>query len=508
MATSPNLLITHLDANVSQPEVPLNTGTDLLDEIIAGILVHDMASDADYTLSTITDPQEWQHAEINITDTGVNLTTARNIIVPINEKVYIFRNDTAQSLTLKTSAGTGITVTAGSVNTVRCDGTDVVVTTAAGGLNNVVEDTTPQLGGDLDTNGHQVQWSKGADVASGTALPVLTDGNYFDVTGTTTVTSIDTIGGKGTIKLHFDGVLTLTHHATDLILPNSANYSTAAGDEFEFTEYAAGDWRCTGYALASGQAIAGAGGGISNVVEDTSPQAGGDFDMNANQMQWSKGADVASGTALPVLTDGNYFDITGTTTVTSIDTTGGAGTLIKLHFDGILTLTHHATNLVLPGASNITTAVGDEFEFIEYGAGTYRCTGYVLASGEAVVGGAGGGADLDTANTWTKGQRGETTALSDGATITPDMADSNFFSVTLGGNRTLANPTNLTVGQSGSIFITQDGTGSRTLAYGSFWDFAGGSAPTLSTAINTVDRLDYLVRTTGSIHAVLTRAWA
>ena len=54
----------------------------------------------------------------------------------------------------------------------------------------VIEDTTPQLGGDLDCNGAQIQWSKGADVASATALPVLTDGNYFDVTGTTTVTSI------------------------------------------------------------------------------------------------------------------------------------------------------------------------------------------------------------------------------------------------------------------------------------------------------------------------------
>lgn len=124
------------------------------------------------------------------------------------------------------------------------------------------------------------------------------------------------------------------------------------------------------------------------------------------------------------------------------------------------------------------------------------------------LGSGGGGADLNTANTWTAGQRGEITALTDGATITPDFADSNFFSVTLGGNRTLANPTNIVAGQSGSVFITQDATGSRTLAYGSYWDFAGGAAPTLSTAANTVDRLDYVVRTSTSIHAVLTKAWS
>ena len=113
-------------------------------------------------------------------------------------------------------------------------------------------------------------------------------------------------------------------------------------------------------------------------------------------------------------------------------------------------------------------------------------------------------AKTDVAQTYTAGQRGEITALSDGATITPDMADSNNFSVTLGGNRTLANPSNLTAGQSGSFFITQDGTGSRTLAYGSQYDFIGGTAPTLTTTASAVDRIDYVVRTTGSIHCVFT----
>ena len=106
--------------------------------------------------------------------------------------------------------------------------------------------------------------------------------------------------------------------------------------------------------------------------------------------------------------------------------------------------------------------------------------------------------------TFTSGQRGEITALTDGSTITPDLADSNNFSVTLGGNRTLANPSNIVAGQSGSFFITQDGTGSRTLAYGSYYDFAGNTAPTLSTAANSVDRIDYIVRTSTSIHCVFT----
>lgn len=113
-------------------------------------------------------------------------------------------------------------------------------------------------------------------------------------------------------------------------------------------------------------------------------------------------------------------------------------------------------------------------------------------------------AGLHLAQSFTAAQRGTIVTLTDGATITPDFALGNLFTVTLSGNRTLANPTNLVAGQSGSIFIVQNGTGSNTLAYGSQWDFAGGTAPTLSTAAGAVDRIDYVVRTTGSIHAVLT----
>lgn len=94
-------------------------------------------------------------------------------------------------------------------------------------------------------------------------------------------------------------------------------------------------------------------------------------------------------------------------------------------------------------------------------------------------------------------------ALTDGATITPDFSVDNNFTLTLGGNRTLANPTNLNAGQSGVIFISQDGTGSRTLAYGTSWDFPGGTAPTLTTTASAVDVLVYTVRSSTSIAARL-----
>ena len=114
----------------------------------------------------------------------------------------------------------------------------------------------------------------------------------------------------------------------------------------------------------------------------------------------------------------------------------------------------------------------------------------------------------DVAQTFTAAQRGTITTLTDGATVTPDFAASNNYTLTLGGNRTIANPTNLTAGQSGSIFLVQDGTGSRTASWGSYWDFAGGTAPTLTTTASAVDRIDYVVRSSTSIHAVATLAYS
>tara|TARA_R100000278_G_scaffold45486_1_gene39542 strand:- start:1158 stop:1724 length:567 start_codon:yes stop_codon:yes gene_type:complete len=113
-------------------------------------------------------------------------------------------------------------------------------------------------------------------------------------------------------------------------------------------------------------------------------------------------------------------------------------------------------------------------------------------------------AKTDAAQTFTAAQRGEITTLTSGATVTPDLNDSNNFTLTLGENLTIANPSNCTAGQSGSIFLVQDGTGSRTAAWGSYWDFAGGVAPTLTTTASSVDRVDYVVRSATSIHAVAT----
>ena len=81
--------------------------------------------------------------------------------------------------------------------------------------------------------------------------------------------------------------------------------------------------------------------------------------------------------------------------------------------------------------------------------------------------------------------------LTDGANIALTLSSGFDFSVTLAGNQTLDNPTAVKVGQRGRIMITQDGTGTRTLAYGTYYKFAAGTAPVLTTTAGAIDVLYY-----------------
>jgi hypothetical protein len=138
----------------------------------------------------------------------------------------------------------------------------------------------------------------GADVASATALPVVADGRFADVTGTTTFTSMAALGIGVTKYLQFDGIVTVTHHSTNLVLPAGRNITTVAGQVLGFYEYAAGDWRLifnslpsigkhTIYIPASGMRPTTSNGAAS--ITDTETTAGNPditgfaFDANADE---------------------------------------------------------------------------------------------------------------------------------------------------------------------------------------------------------------------------------
>ena len=178
-----------------------------------------------------------------------------------------------------------------------------------------------------------------------------------------------------------------------------------------------------------------------------------------------------------------------------------------------LTITHDATDSTITSATNDLkiTSNGDDLILEAEDDVIIRDNGGSNILAQFINGGANelyhnATKKFETASggvSLTGGAAANITALSDGATITIDMATACHHSVTLGGNRTFAAPSNQVVGQAGSIFITQDGTGSRTASFNSAFKFVGGTAPTLTTTAAAVDRIDYVILSSNVIHCAV-----
>lgn len=83
--------------------------------------------------------------------------------------------------------------------------------------------------------------------------------------------------------------------------------------------------------------------------------------------------------------------------------------------------------------------------------------------------------------------------LTDGASIPVDASLGNLFSVTLGGSRTMAAPTNPSKGQRIAFRIKQDATGSRTMSWDAIYRFCTSIAsPTLSTTASKTDYVEFI----------------
>ena len=204
---------------------------------------------------------------------------------------------------------------------------------------------------------------------------------------------------------------------------------------------------------------------------------------------FAKGGDITSASPLVIDTDGGMFDVAGTTGFSAM--TVAVGRLFILQFDGALVMTHGAGTLDL-GGSNITTAAGDAGIFYATAANVVRLVGWVK------VGGVG---YLASDNVWAGAQRTTVTALTSSSnSIAITLGSSNDFSHTFTEATTLANPSDTAVpGQKGTIYLTQHASSPKTLAYGSEYDFAGGTAITVTAANSARDSIDYVVRADGKI---------
>ena len=266
-------------------------------------------------------------------------------------------------------AGSGSSLNSlGTALTINDDST--LTTAGAIELGHASDTTIARSGsGDITIEGNAVYRAGGTDV------PVADGG-----TGASSLTANGVLVGNGTSAVSAVDLSTKGHV---LVGDGSGNPSAlAVGSNDQILIADSGE--ATGVKWG-----AGASGGIASLAADSSPQLGGFLDANGNYMQTEKGGDISSASPLVIDTDGDYFDVTGTTNYAAM--TVAADRQFTLQFDGALTMTHHATNLDLPGEANITTAAGDVGVFQSTGANTVQCISYTKADGTAVVAAAAGG---------------------------------------------------------------------------------------------------------------------
>lgn len=225
---------------------------------------------------------------------------------------------------------------------------------------------------------------------------------------------------------------------------------------------------------------------------------------------------ASTGVVLPTPTAGRSMTVInrGANALAVYPASGGtidglaANAAFTLPVNGSMTFSASTTTQWYSVVNTLPVASGGTGSTFFTVAGPTATRTYTFPDANTTVAGLGTTQTFTGVNSYSAATRGTVSALTSAATITPDMAVANNFSLTLATNATLANPTNQTAGQSGAIVITQDGTGSRTLAYGTNWKWAGGSAPVLSTAAGTVDVLTYYVESASRITATLLKGVA
>ena len=237
--------------------------------------------------------------------------------------------------------------------------------------------------------------------------------------------------------------------------------------------------------------------------------------------EWATGAAVASASTINLNTaTGNRIHITGTTTINTVTLSRGPRTLI---FDGVLTLTHNGTTNNLPGAANITTAVGDRAIYESDGTTVY-CVSYIKASGLPVV--SAGGATTIASGSFPAAASVSITdipanyvqlvlqitgasAVSTGQLINVqvstdngssfDTTSTNYMGTVLQGGSTPAQVTRATLVQGNSLSAAEAATGTISL-----FSYQGGTYPQfISRASNSINDLQMSIgHYTGSTSAV------
>ena len=215
-----------------------NTNLEIVEQAIGGTASQAVSDSGDTTLS-VTDGgtgATLAHRVIEFTGT---LPASRNVTIPLDvQQLYLLKNGTSgsQNVVLKYVSGTGTSATVANGKTILAyakadDGTNPnIVSVEFGG--DVVDDTSPQLGGDLDVNGNDIVSTSNADI------DIIPNGTGDVVLAADTVKVGDS-GAAATLTSNGAGALTVTTGgAADLVL--NTNSGTNAGT-VTLTDAANGD---------------------------------------------------------------------------------------------------------------------------------------------------------------------------------------------------------------------------------------------------------------------------
>jgi len=404
-------------------------------------------------------------------------------------------------------------------------------------ISNVVEDTTPQLGGDLDTNGNDIVTTSNADIdlapngtgkvvvkgntnpgtvvfnceanthgqtvkaqphsASVTNVLTLPPGGDQEIVGTTatqtlTNKTIDASQLSGTVAnarldAQLQDVAGLAVTDGNFIVGDGSNFVAESGATAR-TSLGLGTSATTDTGISSG-----------NVAAFTSGVADDDFlRIDGTAVEGRSAAEVLSDISAMPLAGGAF---TGDVTFTgdnynivfdksddrlefadNAKASFGTGNDISIHWDGT------DGHLSVAGTLNVEGSGETLAKFIDDGAvELYHNNSKKIettANGVTVTGTALATTNTDTSNT---------------GSVTLDFEANQNHVLTLTGNVTLANPSTEQVGQSGFIVLIQDSTGGRTVSLGTDYETAGGAGLTLSSAASATDIVPYVVAASSRI---------
>ena len=340
---------------------------------------------------------------------------AANIQITADGTVDI---DSAGVLTLDSGAAINIEPASGSA--ILLDGT---ISVDAGVVTGATSITSTSFVGALTTAAQTNITSLGTltalvvdDISLNGKVVVMTGDTDDTVTfttaanGTLSIVTVDTAGAAGNIQVTADGtvdidsagVLTLDSGAAINIEPAAGSSILLDGTISIDAGVVTGATSITSDSFNLPITLNGTDGSSTDAGDNITLNGTDGSSTNANDRIvyedatrthygpeiYKKGGDISSASPLVIDVDGDYFDVTGTTSFAAM--TVEADRQFTLQFDGALTMTHHATNIDLPGEANITTAAGDVGVFQSTGANTVQCISFTKASGTAVVAPAGG----------------------------------------------------------------------------------------------------------------------